>query len=169
MLVIKHKASHAEDVLVTTAASWCCECIECEMPEDWIPLTVGFPPPQRINVAWNTLFTEVALKLVAFIEVVTGVVSIKLAHVLAVLAAALACEYLVRLAAFVIVEKLHYDRVGRFDPLWVLLPMVFNQAHLVVRVEVEGSSVRSGVIAKLVVRDAEKKGALNRVLRTSKR
>ena len=27
-------ASHAEDALITTAASWCCECIECEMPED---------------------------------------------------------------------------------------------------------------------------------------
>ena len=30
----------AEDVRVTTAASWCCECIECEKPGDWIPLVV---------------------------------------------------------------------------------------------------------------------------------
>ena len=57
----------------------------------------------------DTLFTEVALKLVAFIEVVKGVVSIKLAqsHVLAVLAATLACEYLVRMAALAVIEKLH--------------------------------------------------------------
>ena len=51
---------------------------------------------------WDTLFTAVALKLIAFIGVVKGVVSIKLAHVLVVLAAPLACEYLVRVAAFVV-------------------------------------------------------------------
>ena len=28
VLVIKHKASHAEDMLFTTAASWCCEYIK---------------------------------------------------------------------------------------------------------------------------------------------
>ena len=41
---------------------------------------------------WDTLFTAVALKLVTFIGVVKGIVSIKLAHVLVVLAAPLACE-----------------------------------------------------------------------------
>ena len=30
----------AGDVLVTTAASRCCECIEWEKPGDWIPLVV---------------------------------------------------------------------------------------------------------------------------------
>ena len=35
-----------------------------------------------------------------------------------------------------------------------------------VKVEDEGGSVRNSVVGKLVVRDAEKKGALNRVLRT---
>ena len=72
-------------------------------------------------MSWDTLFTEVELKLVAFIEVVEGVVSLKLAHVLAVLAATLVCEYLVGVATLVVVEKLHYDRLGRCDPLWVLL------------------------------------------------
>ena len=91
---------------------------KCEKPEGWIPLVGDFPPPQGINVAWDTLFTEVALKLVAVIEVVKGVVSIKLAHVLVVLAATMACEYLVRVAALVLVEKLHYDRLGRYDPIF---------------------------------------------------
>ena len=63
------------------------------------------PPPQWVNVSWDTLFTEVALKLVAFIGVIKGVVSIKLAHVLAMLAATLACEYLVRVAAFVVLKS----------------------------------------------------------------
>ena len=49
--------------------------------------------------------------------------------------------------------------------LWVLLPMLFNPAHLVVRVEDEGGSVRGGVVVELVVRDVGKKGAFNRVLR----
>ena len=101
-------------------------------------------------MSWDTLFTEVALKLVAFIGVVKGVVSIKLAHVLAMLAATLACEYLIRMAAFVVVEKLHYDRLGRCNPLWVLLQILFKPAHLVERVEDEGDSVRSGVVVKLV-------------------
>ena len=162
-------ASHAEDALVTTAASWCCECIECEMPENWIPLVVDFSPQQWIKVSWDTLFTEVALKLVAFIGVVKGVVSTKLAHVLAMLAATLACEYLVRVAAFVVVEKLHYNRLGRCNQLWVLLPILFKPAHLVVRVEDEGGSVRSGVVAEFGVRDAEKKGALSTEYSTSQR
>ena len=156
MLVIKHKAGHAGDVLVTTASSWCYEGIKCEMPGDWIPLVGDFPPPQWIK-PWDTLFTEVALKLVAFIGVVKVVASIKLAHVLAVLGAPLACEYLVRVAAFV-VGKFHYDRLGRCDPLWGLLPILFKPAHHAVRVEDGGGSVRSGVIAEPVVRDAEKKG-----------
>ena len=99
--------------------------------------------------ARDTLFTEAGLKLVAFIEVVKGVASIKLAHVLAMLAAALASEYLVRVAAFVV--------GGSCDPLWVLPPMLLKPAHLVVRVEDEGGSVRSGIVAKLVVRDAERR------------
>ena len=111
---------------------------------------VDFPLLQWINVPWDTLFAEVALNLVAFIEVVKGVVSIKLAYVLAVLAATLACEYLVRVATLVVVEKLHYDRLGRCDPLWVFLPMLFKPAHPVVRVEDDGGSACSGVSTELL-------------------
>ena len=46
--------------------------------------------------------------------------SIKRARVLAVRAASVACEYPVGVAALV-VEKLHYDRIGHCDPLWLLL------------------------------------------------
>ena len=106
--------------------------------------------PQPVT-SWDALFTEVALKLVAFIGVVRGVVSIKLAHELAVLAETLACEYIVGVTTLVVVEKLHYDRLGRCDPLWVLLPMLFKPAHLVVRVEDDGGSVRSGVATELVM------------------
>ena len=44
-------------------------------------------------------------------------------------------------------------------PIELVIPVdstVFS-AHLVVRAEEEGSAVRSGVVAELVVRDAEKK------------
>ena len=116
-------ASHAEDALVTTAASWCCERIECEMLEDWIPLVVD----SHHRNGSTCLGTRSALELVAFIEVVR--VLYRLNSLMCSLAA-LACEYLVRVAAFV-VGKLHYDRLGRCDPLWVLLLKLINPAHLI--------------------------------------
>ena len=111
-------------------------------------------------------FTEGALQRVILIAVV---VSIKRTHVIAVRAATWACEYLVRVAALGVVEKLHCDRLGGCDPLWVLLSMLFKPPHLVVRLKDEGCSVRSGVVAGIVARDAEKNGALRIEISTSKR
>ena len=49
--VIKPRARHAADALVTTAASRYCECSECEKAEAWIPLVVDFPPPRALGRA----------------------------------------------------------------------------------------------------------------------
>ena len=141
MLIIKHKASHAEDVLVTTAAASAsnARCRET----GYRSLLTSY---HRNGSA--CLGTRSALKLVAVIGVVKGVVSIKLAHVLAVLAvlaAPLACEYLVRLAAFV-VGKLHYDRLGHCDCGCSF--QCSSNPHVV---RVDGGSVCSGVVAKLVM------------------